>query len=59
MNRLYRWQIGPLPGPSGIEEGAVLHGQNWCCDTAGDVIEYGQYLSAGERLRSYEYRVEG
>ncbi len=36
----------------------VLHGQNWFYDTAGDVIEYGQYRSAGERLRSYEYRVE-
>ncbi|MGI9001967.1 MAG: GntR family transcriptional regulator [Pseudonocardia sp.] len=42
-----------------IEVGAaVLHGQNWFYDAAGDVIEYGQYRSAGERLRSYEYRVE-
>lgn len=44
----------------GIERGApVLHGQNWFYDAEGGVIEYGQYRSVGERLRSYEYRVEG
>ncbi|MGI9002970.1 MAG: UTRA domain-containing protein [Pseudonocardia sp.] len=42
-----------------IEVGAaVLHGQNWFYDAAGEVIEYGQYRSAGERLRCYDYRVE-
>lgn len=44
----------------GIEVGApVLLGQNWFYDTAGEVVEYGKYRSSGERLRSYEYRIEG
>ncbi len=43
----------------GIEAGAaVLHGQNWYYDADGRVLEYGEYVSAGDRLRAYEYVVE-
>ena len=43
----------------GIEPGtAVLHGLNWYYDAAGAVLEYGEYVSAGDRLRAYEYEFE-
>jgi DNA-binding GntR family transcriptional regulator len=42
-----------------IEPGtAVLHGQNWYYDQDGLVLEYGEYVSAGDRLRCYEYEVD-
>lgn len=37
---------------------AVLHGQNWYYDATGDVLEYGEYVSAGDRLRSYDYMID-
>jgi DNA-binding GntR family transcriptional regulator len=43
----------------GIEAGeAVLHGRNWYYDADGMVIEYGEYVSAGNREWSYDYRIE-
>jgi DNA-binding GntR family transcriptional regulator len=43
-----------------VEPGtAVLYGRNWYYDQAGVVLEYGEYVSLGDRLRSYEYGVEG
>lgn len=43
----------------GVEPGAaVLHGQNWFYDRDGLVLEYGEYVSAGDRLRCYEYEVD-
>lgn len=44
----------------GVEsDAAVLYGRNWYYDGAGRVIEYGEYASLGDRLRSYEYSVGG
>jgi DNA-binding GntR family transcriptional regulator len=40
----------------GIREGVpVLIGRNWVVDQAGDVIEYGEYVSAAGRWSTYEY----
>lgn len=42
-----------------IDEGtAVLYGQNWFYDAAGNVVEYGEDVTPGGRLRSYEYTIE-
>jgi DNA-binding GntR family transcriptional regulator len=38
---------------------AVLYGRNWYYDAAGDVLEYGEDVSLGDRLRSYEYLIGG
>lgn len=57
-----RDQVGARPATEqdaedlGVEPGtAVLHGRNWYLDEQGDVVEYGEYASEGDRLRSYEY----
>lgn len=36
---------------------AILHGENWYLDANGDVIEYGEYITAGDRGWSYDYSV--
>jgi DNA-binding GntR family transcriptional regulator len=36
---------------------AILHGENWYLDAHGDVIEYGEYITAGDRGWSYDYSV--
>jgi DNA-binding GntR family transcriptional regulator len=35
----------------------VLRGRNWIYDANGDVIEYGEYVSAALRWQSYEYEI--
>jgi hypothetical protein len=37
----------------------VLYGRNWYYDASGDVLEYGEDVSLGDRLRSYEYLIGG
>lgn len=40
----------------GVPEGtAILACENWYTDAEGDVIEYGQYITAGDRGWTYEY----
>ena len=42
----------------GIEPGtAVLQGENWYLDEDGAVLEFGEYVTAGDRGWSYDYRV--
>jgi hypothetical protein len=42
----------------GVDPGAaILHGENWYFDRDGAVIEFGEFATAGERGRSYDYRV--
>lgn len=36
---------------------AILHGENWFFDADDDVIEYGEYITAGDRGLSYDYSV--
>ena len=44
----------------GVEPGAaILFGRNWFYDADGGVVEYGEYASLGDRLRSYEYLIVG
>ncbi|GIJ28304.1 GntR family transcriptional regulator [Micromonospora qiuiae] len=44
----------------GIAEGSpVLVGRNWFRDQAGNVIEFGEYVSTQGRWQSYEYEVAG
>jgi DNA-binding GntR family transcriptional regulator len=61
-----RDQVGARPATAqdaedlALEPGtAVLHGRNWYLDEQGDVVEYGEYASEGDRLRSYEYLIGG
>lgn len=42
----------------GVEPGSpVLRGRNWIRDADGEVIEYGEYVSAPGRWETYEYTV--
>ncbi|MGL5864517.1 MAG: GntR family transcriptional regulator [Dermatophilaceae bacterium] len=43
--------LGLAPGT------AVLRGENWYLDQDGKVIEYGEYVTAGDRGWSYDYNV--
>lgn len=41
-----------------IEVGSpVLRGRNWIYDADGEVVEYGEYVSAAGRWKSYEYEI--
>lgn len=41
-----------------VEPGSpVLRGRNWIRDADGEVIEYGEYVSAPGRWETYEYTV--
>ncbi|WP_245878900.1 GntR family transcriptional regulator [Streptosporangium subroseum] len=41
-----------------IEVGSpVLRGRNWMYDADGGVIEYGEYVSAARRWKSYDYEI--
>ncbi|MFI6513306.1 GntR family transcriptional regulator [Streptosporangium sp. NPDC050855] len=35
----------------------VLRGRNWIYDTDGGVVEYGEYVSATRRWKSYDYEI--
>lgn len=45
-------QARKLGVPAGT---AILSGENWYLDANGDVIEYGEYITAGDRGWTYEY----
>lgn len=41
-----------------VEQGSpVLRGRNWVYDQAGEVIEYGEYVSAADRWKCYDYTI--
>jgi hypothetical protein len=61
-----RGQVGARPATArdvedlGVEPGTgVRYGRNWYLDEQGDVVEYGEYASEGDPLRSYEYLMGG
>jgi DNA-binding GntR family transcriptional regulator len=45
-------ELGVAPGT------AILHGENWFFDADGVVIEFGEYVTTGDRGRTYTYRLD-